>query len=112
MVLFLFSLVGHLGWLQGGGSASRGCLCMVSPGAGAGSGRHFDAAGDFTASAEFLLDLALVPPLLRPNLFHFHTSLAEAVGFNAGALGSSDFSHLSVLGFGRLVVNDLSSVFV
>ena len=85
---------------------------MVSTGGGAGSGRHFDAAGDFTTSAEFLLDLALVSPLLRSTLFHFHTSLAEAEGFNAGALGSCDLGYLSVLGFGRLVLNESSSVFV
>ena len=77
MVLFLFPLVGHFGWLQGGGQRPLAAGCAFSNGGGAGSGRHLAAAGDFTASAVILLNLALVRlTFSEANRIH-STSLAE-----------------------------------
>ena len=73
--------------LRGGGRAAPlAAGCAVSTGGGAGSGRHLAAAGDFTASAVILLDLALVRlSFSEANRIH-STSLAEAKGFNVELL--------------------------
>ena len=86
MVLFLFPLVGHLGWLQGGGQGPFAADCAVSTGVGAGSGRHLAAASDFTASAVILLDLAIVClTFSEANRIH-STSLQRRKDLMLGAL--------------------------